>query len=140
GLLHRGDEFLAFFNVSVVVPAQLVAELPVLDLVRLGVAVGRAPGAPGGVFRPVAILDQVRRAGGPVGEAHADQRLGPDKLAELAEFADADVIGVDPPPVRVRERDAAVAVADARLPAVGAGVDRAAPPADHRRPRRLDRV
>ena len=80
------------------------------------------------------------RAGGAVGETHADQRLGRDQFAELAELIYADIIGVNSAPILIGPGRAMVAITDAMFPAVAAGVHGGAAPAKDARSDFLDRL
>src|SRR5208282_3290082 len=98
------------------------SHLPVLYMVRGGMAVGGAFGSPSRVGVAVAVSHEVAGALRAVGETEADQRLDPRQPAKLAELVNPHIAGINAPPDLVRERRAPVTVANAFLPAVFTGV------------------
>src|SRR5208337_4815861 len=100
----------------------LVAHLPVLDPVRRRVAVGGAFGPPSGGGVAIAVLDQLCGALDAIRKTDTYERLDTHQLAELAELVHANVVGIDSPPVFVWPRHARIAIANAVLPPVMAGV------------------
>ena len=115
-------------------PPHFVADAPVLDAVRLGVAVLRRASEPPIVsLEPFAVFDFLRgrivvaKAG-----VNGDHRLGADLVAEVDELVDAEVVVLDAGPGRILARRPAIAGADAVAPVVAADEVSAGPAVDRR--------
>ncbi len=144
GLAHRGGETVDPLGVRFCAHAPgFVVDLPMLDAVRFGMAVGRADLAPFRVGRAVAVFDPiegllqevvVHHALVPLGRADVDddQRFRPDAAAHGDELVGAEGIDFLVVPHVLRVRSAFVLRSDAVLPAIGRSVA-AARPADNRR-------
>ncbi len=131
GFFHRACEQLVLVVVlagrhvpPLPVAVHLVADVPVMDLIRLRVTVCRALGAPERVGGAVDVFDQFA-AGTRFAEAGVDApiRFDADQLAHLDQLVDADVVGLNHPahlrPHRILDRRTLVGIADGVLPVVG---------------------
>ena len=83
----------------------LVAEAPVLDAVRLLVAVGAPQVAPAGAARKVAVLDVGQRGlDAARAEVHAEQRLRADQPAPVDELVGPELVGFERVPCAIHDR------------------------------------
>ena len=139
--LHRVDDAVVLLRVlaelhvaKLPLAPHFVADAPVLDAVRLGVAVLRRATSRRSCRRRRCVFDFL---GGRVVVAEAgvdgDHRLGADFAAEVDEFVDADVVVLDAGPGGILARRPAVAGADAVAPVVAAHEVAAGPAVDRAR-------
>src|SRR5712691_786288 len=118
----------------------LVAEAPVADAVRLGVAVLAPQVRPGGMARAIAVLDPgLRLIHGAGAHVDADIGLGPDTPAVLDELVGAEAVGLFGVPGELRPARAVGDGPNAVEPVIAA--DEVAPgPAEHGHPEGTDRL
>ena len=135
------DRVLREGHVAVLVGApHLVADVPELDAIGLGMAVGGALGAPGRRGGAVGVFD-VLGGGAGIAEAGVDGDVGLDvrQPAQGHELVGADVVGLHGAPDGVPDGRALVGIADGVAPVVG-GDEVAAGPAIDARAKGLEHV
>jgi len=104
------------------VAVHLIADAPVADVMRRGVAVRPAQAGDSRVGGPVAVLDPVPRLAHVAVAAVDDQeRLRPHQTAELDELVCAEAVGLDVVPGQVQPRRALRDGADPVAPVVAGG-------------------
>ncbi len=87
------------YSLLVKLVTELVADLPVTHVVRLGMTIGRTQLAHRRLGLSVEVLDLARRIARRLArESHADERLGAGPLAELDKFLEASVSRLESAP------------------------------------------